>query len=91
MKTLLVLGLLLSVYGCSSEVDKCVDSQVAAWKAKKERETQMWKQLREQKQNNPTKSETIELWEVIDEVDARKIEEIEAEARVMCLKLTKVR
>lgn len=91
MKTAVSLIALLLFAGCSSEVDKCVESQVAAWEAKKERDAEMWKQVREQKKSEEKKNGTSDEWEVVGEKDVRRKEEIEAEARVLCMKLAKTR
>jgi hypothetical protein len=91
MKTFLLIVSLLTLTACSSEVDKCVDSQVAAWQAIKERDAEMWKQFREHRKREQINGENVPQWEVVDKVDVRKKEEIEAEARVMCLRLVKIR
>ena len=77
--------ILFLLTACRNEVDKCVNSQVLAWEAKKKRDGEFWESRRAVLKNENNNNE----WEVIDERDMRKKEEIEAESRIICLKLIK--
>jgi len=70
MKFIFLIFALLLIAGCSSEVDKCVSSQVEGWKAEQERIKILAKNLFE----NPVLA------------DPRTIAEVEAHARLACLK-----
>ena len=69
---------MLCLIGCTSEIDKCVDSQIQAWKER----TEANKKLLSEK-DKQGKSTLGELWDLVPE----KMEsEVRADARVKCLK-----
>ena len=72
------LALPFALMGCSSEIDKCVDSQVKAWEiSKKEAQAR----LDEKKEG----SKLYELWDDM-EITTMPKEKVEAEARLRCMK-----
>lgn len=69
-KLFFVFLVITALSGCGSEVDKCVISQVKGWKAQQERVKDFTKNLFDSPVINDTRTEA----------------EVEAEARIVCLK-----
>ena len=88
--TLALISIVLTCAGCTSEVDKCVNSQVKGWEAEKEREAEVWK-LKKEFESNESQKKIVDPWEVVEQKDIRRKEEIEASARIMCLQIIKER
>ncbi len=92
----LTLGLMIAfLLGCQSEVDKCVNSSVAAWQAEEDRKKRQISHY-EVKNNEVAKtsidSKEFTLAEALGKVpslDKRTIVEVEAQMRIMCLKIIK--
>jgi hypothetical protein len=82
-KNALGISFTVVLIGCTTEVDKCVNSQVSAWKDAKERKEAYW----EEKEKALRKMKNSNDWEIVRENDARTKNEIEAEARLMCMSL----
>ena len=78
--------------GCQSEVDKCVDSQLAAWKAKEKRKNeQITKYENEKKEIARTNDEReftlAEAIGLVPSLDKRTEAEVSAEERIFCLSI----
>ena len=73
-----MISLLLS--GCDSDIDKCVKSQVEVWKEHKDKND---KKLEEMANANNGQVRLADAWDL---VDIRTEKELEAEARIKCLK-----
>lgn len=90
--TLLIFSTLISA-GCTSEVDKCVNSQMDAWKAEESRkERQISKFEMDKKEvartNADDKGFTLaEALGLVPTLDKRTSVEVEAEKRLMCLSI----
>lgn len=88
MKILYILALSMFVTACSSEVDKCVTSQVNAWEAEQQR---LRSDIASGKKK--IKSDTVEYnpyaWGEKDQVtlDERTKVEVEASERARCMVL----
>jgi hypothetical protein len=92
MKPILFL-MVVFLLGCQSEVDKCVNSSVAAWKIEEDRKKQQIS-LYEVKNNEVARtaidSQEFTLAEALGKVpslDKRTKVEVEAQMRLMCLKI----
>jgi hypothetical protein len=71
----LVLVISISILSaCSNQIDKCVDSQIAARQAEIIRH--------KQEEQAGTKS----IWEIIEMQDKRTLEELKAEYRLKCMR-----
>ena len=81
MKIFLILVSFLLLSGCKSEVDKCVDAQVFAWKEKSKIKKEVLSDALKDKR--PTLAEIFEL--MPDKLES----EVKAEARLLCLKAAK--
>ena len=91
MRCLWILAAIAILSGCSSEVDKCVESQVKVWKIKEQRKLQ---QISEYETKHPAKPEfrsaKLRLAEdlgLIPTLDRRSIEEVEADERIRCMRI----
>ena len=90
----LTLGLMIVfLVGCQSEIDKCVNSSVAAWEAEEDRKKRQIS-IYEIKNNEVAKTgiddKEFTLAEALGKVpslDKRTKVEVEAQMRVMCLKI----
>jgi hypothetical protein len=82
-KYALGISVTVALIGCTSEVDKCVNSQVSAWKDAKERNEAYW----DEKEKSLRKMKNSNDWEIVRENDVRTKNEIEAEARLICMSL----
>ena len=79
MLVLAISSALLS--GCQSEVDKCVDAQLLAWKEKSKIKKDVLSDA--MKNGKPT------LGEIFDLIPDKLESEVKAEARLNCLKAAK--
>lgn len=98
----LTLGLLIIfLVGCQSEVDKCVNSSMAAWDVKQDRIKKEWQEWNAWKNNGKWKNDKIiskenegggrdlseELFGPKEKISERSRIEIESEWRVYCLQI----
>ncbi len=75
--------------GFSTEVDKCVDAQVAAWEAEQQRlKDDIASGRRQQAVGTNEVARTIERLEGKVVVDTRSKAEVSADARLKCLQVT---
>ena len=83
-KGALKLSLIFFVFilgGCKSEIDKCTDSQVAAWKSEQKR---LAIEIEENKSKPKTVADLMGLTKT--ELDKRSLAEVEADERFRCLR-----
>lgn len=74
---LLLMTMIILLCGCESEVDKCVNSQVIAWKERNKQNEETIAKMKERK--TPT---MFEIWDLVpDELES----EVVAKARITCL------
>ena len=77
-KILLLLTLINFLSGCESEVDKCVNTQVIAWKERNKKNEEIIEKKKEQ-----GRTSLSDLWDLVnDELES----EVVAKARITCLK-----
>ena len=77
-KILLLLTLITFLSGCESEVDKCVNTQVIAWKERNKKNEEIIEKKKEQ-----GRTSLSDLWDLVnDELES----EVVAKARITCLK-----
>lgn len=81
MKIFVILVSFFLLSGCKSEVDKCVDAQVLAWKEKSKIKKEVLSDALKDKK--PTLAEIFEL--LPDKLES----EVKAEAQLLCLKAAK--
>ena len=84
MKLSIMYFLMLSITltGCKSEVDKCVDAQIDGWIAQKERSA------KEMESQNPQQPISEFIKNLSNAEDKRTKPEGEAEARCKCLRIS---
>lgn len=75
-----------ALVGCTSEVDKCVDTEVKAWEAKNERERLYWKG---REKPDFSKYGTLVSPTSGDDKSQCSKSEVMAEARKLCLILSR--
>lgn len=94
MQNLISIFLILVLTACSSEVDKCVNSEVAAWRAREKRlERKENDEKFARKENNNASSVWDEIearlyTQTFEKRDERSPEEIEAESRIHCMRIS---
>ncbi len=71
---------LLMLTGCDSDIDKCVKSQVEVWKEHKDKND---KKLKEMEKANNGQVRLADAWDL---VNSETEKEVEAQARIKCLK-----
>jgi len=77
-KIFLLLTLITFLSGCDSEVDKCVNTQVIAWKERNKKNEEIIEKKKEQ-----GRTSLSDLWDLVnDELES----EVVAKARITCLK-----
>ena len=77
-KIFLLLTLVTFLSGCESEVDKCVNTQVIAWKERNKKNEEIIEKKKEQ-----GRTSLSDLWDLVnDELES----EVVAKARITCLK-----
>lgn len=82
----LLLAGIASLTACSSEVDKCVESQVDAWQARQRRLQDEVASGKKEAATSPNElGRVIESLEGKVVVDTRSASEVRAEARLKCL------
>lgn len=92
MKKVLCLMIII-LAGCQSEVDKCVNSSVAAWQTeedRKERQISLYEVKNNEIARTNIDSKEFTLAEAMGKVpslDKRSKVEVEAQMRLMCLKI----
>ena len=79
MKTLLLLlAMIVALCGCESEVDKCVNTQLIAWKDRNKKNEEILAKKKEQ-----GRTSLSDIWDLVpDELES----EVVAKARITCLK-----
>lgn len=79
MKNILLLVMIVTLCGCESEVDKCVNTQVIAWKERNKKNEEIVKEMKKD-----GKTHTLgELW---DFVSSELESEFVAKSRIICLR-----
>ena len=75
---LLLLAMIVALCGCESEVDKCVNTQVIAWKERNKKNEEILAKKKEQ-----GRTSLSDIWDLVpDELES----EVVAKARITCLK-----
>ncbi len=75
-----------TLVGCKSEIDKCTDAQVAAWK---EAQKRLAIEIEENKSKPKTVADLMGLTKT--ELDKRSLAEVEADERFRCLRASVVK
>ena len=70
----------LMLTGCDSDIDKCVKSQVEVWKEHKDKND---KKLEEMEKENNGQVRLADAWDLVNSGTEK---EVEAQARIKCLK-----
>ena len=77
-KIFLLLSIVIVLSGCESEVDKCVNTQVIAWKERNKKNEEILAKKKEQ-----GRTSLSDIWDLVtDELES----EVVAKARITCLK-----